>query len=62
MTQEDTTQPNTSQSIRIWSAELDKELNVIVIKSLAHYKDGTITIIKPCQHTLELLREVEVKV
>jgi hypothetical protein len=62
MTQEDTTHQSTSQSIRIWSAELDKELNVIIIKSLAHYQDGKITVIKPCQHTLELLREVQVKV
>jgi hypothetical protein len=62
MTQEDTPQPNTSQSIRIWSAELDKELNVIIIKSLANYQDGKITVIKPCQHTLELLKDVQVKV
>jgi hypothetical protein len=62
MTQVDTPQTNTSQSIRIWSAELDKDLNVIIIKSLAHYQDGKITLIKPCQHTLELLREVQVKV
>ena len=61
MTQEDTQQTNTSQSIRIWSAELDKELNVIIIKSLAHYKDGTITVIKPCQTTLEKLMDVMVE-
>jgi hypothetical protein len=61
MTQDDTTQPNTSQSIRIWSAELDKELNVIIIKSLAHYQDGKITVIKPCQTTLEKLMDVMVE-
>jgi hypothetical protein len=62
MTQEDTQQTNTSQSIRIWSAELDKELNVIIIKSLAHYQNGKITVIKPCQTTLEKLMDVMVEI